>query len=174
MNEFNYPIKYAVLDLNKKDDDEILYGNIVSKCYLIKSEINYNKNGNVNLVHYVVFPYNDFKNFVKNFSLSNLDVGNRIYPDDHCPINKVLNVYNNYEEAFLESENKNDLYKADLILGVSILDPEFNKEIEKIEDNYLTYKALWHRYEELINYNTKDMETSNSNKVKILINKSVK
>ena len=64
----NYPIKYAVLELKKRggwavDFEDVTQGFIVSKCYVVESNIVYNADGTNSVKHKVVFPYDDISLF---------------------------------------------------------------------------------------------------------------
>ena len=55
-NELNYPIKYAVLEVKENGEyvtssDNLVKGYIVSKCYVVKSILDYLPNGNMTIKH---------------------------------------------------------------------------------------------------------------------------
>lgn len=183
MNVLNYPIKYAVLEL--KQDGRYLTnyqkytsGFIVSKCYVIKSEIDYYSNGGYNTIHHVVFPYDDFGKFVTGFKHDKTDIGKREYPSINSNLNSthvVSDLFDTYEEAKESAKEKNEYLRADLTLSLSILDEDFMKKLEEINNNFLTKLAVCNRFEELVLKNTEDMNITLDEKTKIIkLDKSVK
>ena len=183
MNVLNYPIKYAVLEL--KQDERYLTNNqkytsgfIASKCYVIKSEINYYNNGGYNTIHHVVFPYTDFVSFIFNFKCDKTDIGKREYPSINSKLNSthaVSDLFETYEEAKESSKEKNEYLRADLTLSLSILDEDFMKKLEEINNKFLTKLAVCNRFEELVLKNTEDMNISLDEKAKVIkLDKNVK
>ena len=64
----NYPIKYAVqeLKINKGYDsnyEDVTFGFVVSKCYVISQNIKYNADGTSAQTYDVLFPYGDIHTF---------------------------------------------------------------------------------------------------------------
>ena len=69
MNDnINYPVKYAVLEIKEIGGwavwfENVTLGFIASKCYVIESNILYDVNGNSQVIHKVVFPFNNIEKF---------------------------------------------------------------------------------------------------------------
>lgn len=57
--KYNYPVKYALIPM--KEDNEILEGFIVSKCYIISEEKKYYEDGNIESNYTVILPFCDLK-----------------------------------------------------------------------------------------------------------------
>ena len=123
--EINYPIKYAVLELKERGGysvgyEDITQGFIVSKCYVIESNIVYNYDGSNKIIHKVVFPFSNiekFKNALRNgrhnigdAEVPKYDACNRIYP-----INEVTDLFDSYDDAKEAAIEKNEDYEYNIM-----------------------------------------------------------
>ena len=161
-NELNYPIKYAVLEVKENGEyvtssDNLVKGYIVSKCYVVKSILDYLPNGNMTIKHQVVFPYKDITYFKENKCYNKL--GYRNYPlydvcGDPYPVNTVEFLYDTYDEAKLEADLK-DTERLNKMLSLEGLS---DKAIEIIQDNYELDKEECAEFEQAIFNETEDME----------------
>ena len=150
--ELNYPIKYAVLELKERGDINVGYkditqGFIVSKCYVISSNILYQPDGTKKITHSVVFPFENISLF--KFSLKNgkKNIGREAIPhyDSNNKIQltrTVEEIYDTYDEAKKESSIKNlSFYEKNLNLGQEKVKNnidiciEFEKEVANATSN---------------------------------------
>ena len=65
----NYPVKYAVLELQvdggiRYDYEDITKGFVVSKCYVLEDRLIYSYNGSAFQKFVVSFPYDNFEYFM--------------------------------------------------------------------------------------------------------------
>ena len=156
----NYPIKYAILELKESvDNKEITAGFIISKCYVVKSIIDYKNNDKCRVVHKVVFPYDDIA-FYKKALADTLDsIGTRTVPKEDAsgevyPIKVVDKLYDKYEEAIkIKEELNHDLY--DYITSISQGDSY--EALEEAREAYFNQMAICDVYEQDILDNTQDM-----------------
>lgn len=174
--EINYPIKYAVLELKERNSyldeyDDITKGFIPSKCYVIESDIIYNPDGSNKMVHIVVFPFQDIKSF--KISLGNLGKANIPNFEEYgtiCPINMVTDLFDNYENAKIVTEQKNEELKYKLLSKYT------SSNLSKL--SYENYKhrienglEICYMFEQLVQIETENMgisEEPTTNKLNIL------
>lgn len=138
--EINYPIKYAVLELKEKGGYDVGYeditcGFIVSKCYVIESSIRYRPNGRNEVTHKVVFPFDDISALKRCFPKHY--IGQEVIPsydyyDQPYPVRQVANLYDSYESAKIEAEERNGKYAQDRVLKKSLVP---GSDWEKIENS---------------------------------------
>ena len=163
--EINYPIKYAVLELKERDGylneyDNITKGFIPSKCYVIESDTIYNPDGSNKKTHIVVFPFQDLKGF--KISLGNIGKANIPNFEEYevkCPINMVTELFDNYENAKIVAEQKNEELKCKLL-----------SKYTSSNSSRLSYENYKHRienglkicymFEQLVQIATDNMEIS--------------
>ena len=171
--EINYPIKYAVLELIERGGwsvgyKDITQGFIVSKCYVIESNIVYHSDGSYNVIHKVVFPYSDISTFKNSLSYGGQNIGSPEIPRyDACdkvyPINMVTALFDSYEEAKVAAIGKNEEFKSNLIMKVPdffsnhFLDSDWKKQYESLKQKYEQNLAICNLFEELVIEETKDM-----------------
>ena len=163
MQEKDYPVKYAILELKAQGGRdlayrEVSYGFIASKCYLLEKTTSY-KNCNPKEYYKVFFPYNDFETYMSKFKSPIYGVGKRnhlIFDDNNNPIKctKVSKIFDTFEEAQELAKKLREDYKYLLLLPAS----QKVKMREEICDGLYLTEA----YEELIEESTKDMEVTNS------------
>lgn len=167
--ELNYPIKYAVLELQEYGGwptyEKITKGFIVSKCYVIESHIRYLKDGTTTIFHDVVFPFNniyDFSNYLRNKSNCNeepitpsYDIHGNLYP-----IDTVTYLYDYYEDALLERNKQNKKLIIELLSGISITSPNWKENYKNIEKIHTKNIDICQKYEQFITEQTKDMEAT--------------
>ena len=174
MEELMFPIKYAVLELKEEGGysnnyDDIINGYIVSKCYVVGSEIKYFKNGNSEEFFKVVFPYTDiaaFKRSLKYSSLysNGLYLGEKNIPrfdacDQYYPVNIVSNVYDSYLEAKEDANNRNLELRRNNIAKNSV------SELKNVLDRFHFNMDTCQRFEEVLKLETQDMEVFNNQKL---------
>ena len=170
--ELHYPIKYAVLELKEKGGysvgyEDITYGFIASKCYVLGSSIRYNSNGSYSINHKVVFPYEDISCLEVSLKYDKTNIGNEQIPSfDACsrpyPINIVDSLFDSYEDAKLVAEEKNEEYRKSLVSkaiarGV-VTSSNYDKYIEIIENDFDDKLKLSYLFEQLSLDATKNMD----------------
>lgn len=168
--EINYPIKYAVLELKEKGGflvgyENITQGFIVSKCYVMESNIVYNSDGSNEVTHKVVFPFKNIlclevsiRNGKQNIGKENIpsyDANNRPYP-----VNIVTNLFDSYEEAKNIAEEKNEECRDNLILEVDMGNPNWKETFEIMKYEFDQRIELCNLFERLVLEATEDMEIS--------------
>lgn len=169
--KINYPIKYAVLELKEKGGwlvgyEDITQGFIVSKCYVVESNIIYNADGSYKITHKVVFPFTDIASL--RISLMNgcqNNIGEKNIPSyDACnkpyPINEVADLFDSYEEAKIIADEKNEGLKHNLILKVSISDSNWKEKYETLKSEFNQRLKLCNFFEQLVLEATERMELS--------------
>ena len=168
--ELKYPIKYAVLELKEPGGwavgyKDITQGFIVSKCYVVGSEIKYYSNGENKITHKVVFPFkniSDFRISLQNGTDYNL---NEVIPSyDACgrpyPIDEVSYLFDSYEQAHESAFKKNEKIEGDLILAVSLTDENWIEKYEKLKIEFLENLNICNQFENLILEKTENMDIS--------------
>lgn len=157
--ELHQPIKYAVLELKEKGGylvgyKDITQGFIVSKCYVIGSNRVYNSDGSKNLTHTVVFPFKDISYFKDSFRNNFQNIGDKNVPsydgpNDSYLTDVVAELFDSYETAKVDTEQKNEEYKQNLYLKEQseILTSEFKQSLE-----------LCYLFEQLVLDATEDMK----------------
>ena len=171
--EINYPIKYAVLELKERGGWLVGYKNvtqgfIVSKCYVIESNIVYHSDGSYNVIHKVVFPYSDITTFKNSLIYGGKNIGRSEIPRyDACdrvyPIDVVSDLFDSYEEAKAASISKNEEFKSNLIMKMpnfwnsNFLDSDWKQEDEYLIQKYEQNLDVCNLFEELVIEETKDM-----------------
>lgn len=143
--EINYPIKYAVLELKENGgwatgNKCITLGFIVSKCYVLKSKVVYHSNGTSTINHEVVFPFEDISLFKSSLRSNQINIGTENIPNyDACdrpyPVNIVSAIFDAYEQAKAEANEKNDQMKFNKIRRLSVTGPSLNALIREHEEN---------------------------------------
>ena len=182
--EINYPIKYAVLELKERGGwsagyEDITQGFIVSKCYVVESNVVYHSDGTNTINHVVVFPFKDisaFKNSIgnvrQNIGVENIphyDVCDRPYP-----VNIVSDLFDSYESAKALAAQKNEEYKKDMFLRVPIARGEtlsslnWNERFDFLKKEFENNLELCNLFEQLVLAATDNMCISQDSTVKIL------
>ena len=169
-NQYNYPVKYALLEIKEKGGwndgyEESTQGFIASKCYVLESDIVYNSDGSSNLIHKVVFPYDNYSIFKESLSggIHDLGVANTPSYDVHnnpFPVTIVDEIYDTYETAQEASKEKNEELKASILSKISTDDAGWIFKYEVLKNNYDKKIAINALFEELITEKTKDMVTT--------------
>lgn len=161
-----YPIKYAVLEV-KEDGGyiqgykKITLGYIVSKCYVIGSYIRYYAFSESKSSNFVFFPFNNIKDF--KFCNPDLIEPDKIRADCYgnpYPIDEVSHLFDTYEEAKENAEEKNDDLRRNLILNrvaVTPMNPDCQKEYDKLVKDFESDLEVCRKYEEFITERTSDM-----------------
>ena len=132
-NANNYPVKYAVLEVQEKGGWSVGYqdvtkGFIASKCFVVETKVVYGADGKSKVVNKVVFPYEDFHFFEESLSKGNRNLGimNSIHYDANnnpYPSHVVDELYETFDEAKEKANLCNEKYKTNLINNVSLSDP---------------------------------------------------
>ena len=172
--EINYPIKYAVLELKTSGGwlvgfEDIIEGFIASKCYVVESKIIYHSDGSNQVIHKVVFPFEDISCLKASFTNDNYDIGKENIPSyDACnrpyPIHIVTDLFDSYEKAKNIADKKNEEYKHHLIgqmsIGTEGLD--WKTKIRILERKLKQSLELCNLFERLVLEATKEMNISDS------------
>lgn len=154
----NYPIKYAVqeLKINKGYDsnyEDVTFGFIVSKCYIINQNITYHKDGTNTQTYNVIFPYKDIHNFIYSTLLRGYEFNEKpittIY-QYNC--NTVPMIFDTYEEASIFKEQTYINFKK------IILSHYGTKYAKSILEEFETNKEISEKYEVIILAKTKELD----------------
>lgn len=170
--EINYPIKYAVLELKERGGwavnyENITQGFIVSKCYVIESNLEYHSNGSNKITHKVVFPFEDIsclrisllhgqQNIGKE-NIPNYDARNKPYP-----IRIVSELFEFFEAAKTVAEEKNAELNQKLILQVSMTNTNWKKQYATLNQEFNRKLELCYLFEQLVLKATENMKISES------------
>lgn len=174
--EINYPIKYAVLELKERGGylvgyEDITQGFIVSKCYVIESNIVYNSDGSNKIIHKVVFPFDNIENFKISLRNGRQNIGNAQMPKyDACgkiyPINVVTDLFDSYDFAKVAAEEKNEEHRRNLLSKVpSSISARFSKlswqeHYENLRQEFEEKLEICNLFEQLVLQTTEDMNIS--------------
>ena len=173
--EINYPIKYAVLELKEKGGwlvgyEDITQGFIVSKCYVVGSNIVYHPDGTNTINHQVVFPFEDISLFKASIGNGGQNIGDGKIPHyDACnkpySVHVVSDLFDTYEQAKEAAFEKNEEYKQNIIFKMpvpkgdtsnSVWDERFKSLIREYEENL----ELCNKFEQLVLEATENMSIS--------------
>lgn len=168
--EINYPIKYAVLELKTRGGwsvgyEDITQGFIVSKCYVVESNIVYHSDGTNKLTHKVVFPFEDISCLQNSLMNGTQNIGEENIPSyDACnrpyPATVVTNLFDSYEAAKISAEEKNEEYKHILVLKVYAENLNRKEQFKKLKGEFDQKLKLCYLFEQLVLEATKDMRIS--------------
>lgn len=121
MEEYKYPIKYAVIPVGKVTDSRNIDGSlfIATKCYVTSERTNYRKDG-TSQDFYEVKYLSTTESFV-----------------DPNMIEAILvdELFNDYEEASIAANLKNQA-KMNRAIGIFPLTPDIQKRINKLREYY--------------------------------------
>lgn len=181
MEQFNYPIKYAVLELKEKGGwttgyKEITQGFIVSKCFVVESAIKYLSNGDSKIIHKVVFPFKDISLFrlVQQRGTSH-DTRKTIPSYNACgnpyPVDNVSDLFDKYDEAQAIALQNNEELRRGLTLKVSVSDPNWKAKLEELEKAHDEKLNNCIQFEHFISEQTSDMEITPNERMKCRIRK---
>jgi len=159
----SYPIKYALLamiepsswelGLNELELEYEICGYIVSKVYLMGINTKILCDGSSRICYEVVYPYKSDKDLeMRNIPKFNLD--GECYNYD-----KVLNVYDTFEEAKEVSEQCNHVLRRKYISNISLTDCDWKlklinkqKDFDSRLDNYKIFeKSILERTQDMGN-----------------------
>ena len=168
-NKLNYPIKYAVLELKEKGGysvgyNDITQGFIASKCYVVESSIIYQPDGSNKISHKVVFPYQNIEKFKMSLRNGGYYIGEEEIPRYDAngmvyPVNVVSKLFDTYELAKIEADEKNEKYKINLSFKVplKITDPKWKDQYYSLREEYEKRLVIANLFEELVLEKTKNM-----------------
>lgn len=171
--EMNYPIKYAVLPIKVMpeecyapgtfggSEDFDVRGYIVSKVYLTKEIMSYEKDGTSKLYYEITYPY----------PTENSIYRERTYPYSiwSGEINRELvdNVFDTYEEAKEKANTLNEELKKQVYYCVSANGKEASKELESKIYYFEKKQVMYQSFEDKITELTEDMiVTKNRNLIR--------
>lgn len=165
--EINYPIKYAILELKKIGGlsvgyENITQGFIVSKCYVVESNVTYHSDGKSEITHKVVFPFENISYFESSLMYGEQNIGEKRIPSyDTClrpyPINIVTDLFDTYEEAKIIAEKKNGECRRSLIHKVTIGNSNWKEKFEELQQEFEQKLKLCNLFEKLVLEATEDM-----------------
>ena len=168
--KINYPIKYAVLELKKSGGwsvgyEDITQGFIVSKCYVVESNIIYHSDGGSRVTRKVVFPFEDISCLEVSLMNGKQNIGEENIPSyDACnrpyPVNMVADLFDSYEEAKIIAEEKNEMCRNNLILEVIMEEPKWKEKFEILKQEFEKRLELCNLFERLVLEATEDMKIS--------------
>ena len=171
MIDYNYPIKYAVMEVKVPGGwlngyEEITVGYIVSKCYLIESRIRYHRDGTNEIIHDVLFPYIDFDSYKRCRRLNQ-----RIYPKLYASgkisdYQMVSEIFTSYDEANELKKVLNENLKKERFIELWIQNKDKNEDNKKEFSKNL---KLCDEFETLIEDNLSDLKITGYNKTLKLI-----
>ena len=171
--ELKYPIKYAILELKEQGGwlvgyEDITQGFIVSKCYVVGSEIKYYQDGKNEITHKVVFPFKNISDFRVSLQRgSSYNSYETVPAYDACgnlyPVDVVSSLFDSYEQAKEIAFQKNEEMKSKLILNVSLSDENWKEKYEKLKIDFLENLNICNQFEELILMQTESMSVSDNN-----------
>lgn len=161
MENLNYPIKYAVLELKEKGGwdnnyEDITIGFIVSICYVVNQNIRYYQDGTNKTTYQVVFPYKDIHTF-KYRQIFNDEPIIPHYSLWHKCLNsdKVSEIFDTYEEASIAAEKANINKRKSIICNIY----EYNNLLKKHYEDL----AICKQFEKLVQEKTIDMAITKEN-----------
>lgn len=167
MNEdLKFPIKYAVLELKSPGGystnyEDVTEGFIVSKCYVVGSEVKYFPTGEAKVTYKVYFPYDDIENFMFNgrdvIRMLGIDACNNYYS-----VHIVEGIFDTYEEAKEEADHRNKCLKSLAIVRATFAEDTVK---ETIIDNFEQKMQLCQKYEDFIAENTKGMKVTKDDRL---------
>lgn len=170
--ELKYPVKYAILELKEQGGwlvgyENITQGFIVSKCYVVGTNIKYYSNGENEIIHKVVFPFKNISDFRVSLQRGSSYNSDETIPSyDACgnpyPVDVVLSLFDSYEEAKKIAVQKNEEMRSKLISNVSLSEQNWKEKYEKLKIDFLENLSICHKYEELILMLTENMNISDS------------
>lgn len=137
----------------------------VSKCYVIESSIKYSPNGDKQISHKVVFPFSNLETLRRSLHNQSEYIGKRTIPVyDACnrpyPVNVVTDLFDSYEEAKIDAEEKNEEYKHEFAKN-----PDWKEQFKEFEQSL----ELCYLFEKLVLEATEDMNITNEmNEIKKL------
>lgn len=183
MNEdLKFPVKYAVLELKSNGGystnyEDVTEGFIVSKCYVVGSEVRYFPTGEAKVTYKVYFPYDDIENFFIIYSHNNLNNGRyvqdrKMFGIDACnnyyPVHIVEGIFDTYEGAKEEAEQKNENMRRKISLAFSISDSSFKEKYDKAVEEFKKRLSICSFYEQFIADNTEDMKVTKDERLDAL------
>lgn len=153
--EIQLPIKYAVLELKEKGGyKDITRGFIVSKCYVMESNVIHNPDGSKKRIYKVAFPFNDIAYLKDSLKNGAKNIGNKnvlSYDGDNVShsVDEVTDLFDVYETAKVTAEQKNKEYEQNLNRDeqLGILKQDFEQNLE-----------FCYLFEQLVLEETKDMK----------------
>ena len=158
---FNFPVKYAVLELIEDGGyiynyEPVIRGYIATKCYVIEDVVSYRADGTNSKFYRVFFPNKNFDTF-KSCYKNNIDYrikhGNFLY-DIYGKIRNldtVYALYDSYEDAKSMADYKNEKFMFETIVSNVILDNDYEKNAEIMKSELKNEFDICNKFEEELN-----------------------
>ncbi len=164
--DLKYPVKYAILELKQNGGwinnyEKITQGFIVSKCYVMDSNIKFFSDGKSEESYKVVFPFSNNPNTELSLKhiISNPNPTRAI--DGTCfSSDTVSDLFDTYEEANALALKKNKELETKLVLEISIWDPFWKEKKQKTKEQFSKKMELCHEIENWILNHTSYMKIS--------------
>lgn len=138
--------------------ENVTQGFIVSKCYVIKSNIAYHCDGGNVITHKVVFPFDDISGLQFSIKNDEQNIGKENRPCNiPYPVSVVTDLFDSYDDAKIASERKNEEYRYNLILDV-VENPNWKEQFENLKQKFAKRLELCYLFEKLLLEKTKDMK----------------
>lgn len=161
MKEDNYPIKYAVLKLREEGRAySVTRGYIVEKCYVAESIIKNYGDRKSKIVHKVVFPFSNLAVFKEALCRNYQDIGKKEVPEinldgnvDLSCVHYVSNLYNTYEDAKKEADEKNKEMEAEISLCIS-----YDRKLRKAKQKFKKEMTICNFFGKIALASTEDMK----------------
>ena len=150
MNDLDYALRYAVLELKK---DEEVYAYIVSKCYLVDR----NRQG-----YRVFFPYKDIDKYLA--AVNTGDGLDRLW-DKQVDIHKldtVREVFDNYDDANIICYALNRRYRHQVLSNLEWGLSDYRKKLYDMDRLLSSRISNAKRMESYINYHVGDVVSKNN------------
>ena len=120
--EYNFPIKYAVLELVEdggyiNNYEKVIKGYIATKCYVLEDVIKYKSNGTNYELYRVFFPNKNLEAFEsdENRDLKHEKLSVDLYGNLRG-VDTVYALYDTYEEAKQVMESLDEQYRSSAIV----------------------------------------------------------
>lgn len=164
--DLRYPVKYAILELKERmgwldNYEERTCGFIVSKCYVVDSNVKYLSDGTIKISHKVVFPFKN--NSYYELSLQHINEQSNPTRDisgDCYEADIVSDLFDSYDEANTIAYQKNKDLERMLVLKVYVSDPNFKEKYQKLKDDFNQKLDICKKIEDWILWHTTCMKIS--------------
>lgn len=178
--ENGFPIRYAVLKLTEpggylNNYTDIVWGYIVSKCYVMEQVVRYLTNGNKEIFYKVVFPFKSLETLRLSCFKGSKDLGERQVPHydvdgEVYPIDIVTHLFTSYDDAKMKALEENEKMRQQIVSKIPLRPIGLN-----VKHNLVDYMAEFNEklefcylFEKLALENTLDMQIKSDSEVKVL------